>query len=566
VSGATSATFVYDGDGNRVKEVSYENVAAGIRATSSSALNWPDVVTNGDTWADSGSGSSGEFAYTAQTGLQYVQLDLGAVYSVDKVRVWHYAADGRIYNATKTQVSADGSSWYTVFDSAVSGTYAETAEGRTYTFTARNVRYIRDYLNGSNKNAGNHWVEIEVWGTRTTAYVGAHYEKNVTANTTTSYYYAAGQRVAMRVSGSGAGVVYYLHGDHLGSASVTTDASGAKVGELRYYPYGGTRYIGGVTRTDRRFTGQIEDAAIGLYFYNARFYDPYLGRFISADTVVPEPGNPQSLNRFSYVGNNPLKYVDPSGHFPWGPVIAGAVVVGGVVAFNVHYGPHPVAAMFGNGPDSRGIRIAQAHQSLIVDNTTEQVPPIMLAGGIAIQAQWSGFPVDTFEGIKGDPPEKLSQGIAQIMPSEVATFRQEGYIIGGNPASDPGAAVQAMYAKIHRSVAACTGCSVTDQFVVAAIAQNGFSPETVGKVLEGYGNGDGTINWGRYFATLDAPSGGWRAPFLAYRSGGRSWYQFHLQLFVNDLQALIGMGWTLPEGVNLEYMQCVASGAVGCAR
>jgi RHS repeat-associated protein len=314
VSGATSATFVYDGDGNRVKEVSYENVAAGIRATSSSALNWPDVVTNGDTWADSGSGSSGEFAYTAQTGLQYVQLDLGAVYSVDKVRVWHYAADGRIYNATKTQVSADGSSWYTVFDSAVSGTYAETAEGRTYTFTARNVRYIRDYLNGSNKNAGNHWVEIEVWGTRTTAYVGAHYEKNVTANTTTSYYHAAGQRVAMRVSGSGAGVVYYLHGDHLGSASVTTDASGAKVGELRYYPYGGTRYIGGVTRTDRRFTGQIEDATIGLYFYNARYYDPALGRFVQADTIVPNPSDPQSLNRYSYCFGNPVKYTDPSGH------------------------------------------------------------------------------------------------------------------------------------------------------------------------------------------------------------------------------------------------------------
>jgi len=98
----------------------------------------------------------------------------GAIYSVDKVRVWHYAADGRIYNATKTQVSENGSSWYTVFDSAVSGTYAETAAGRTYTFPVRSVRYVRDYLNGSNKNAGNHWVEIEVWGMRTTAYVGGY--------------------------------------------------------------------------------------------------------------------------------------------------------------------------------------------------------------------------------------------------------------------------------------------------------------------------------------------------------------------------------------------------------
>jgi hypothetical protein len=46
-----------------------------------------------------------------------------------------------------------------------------------------------------------------------------------------------------------------------------------------------------------------------------RWYDAQLGRWISADTIVPEPGNPQSLNRFSYVDNNPLKYIDPSGHY-----------------------------------------------------------------------------------------------------------------------------------------------------------------------------------------------------------------------------------------------------------
>ncbi|MFP4345125.1 MAG: RHS repeat-associated core domain-containing protein, partial [Anaerolineales bacterium] len=49
---------------------------------------------------------------------------------------------------------------------------------------------------------------------------------------------------------------------------------------------------------------------------NARYYDPALGRFISADTIVPDPANPQSLNRYAYVYNNPLKYTDPSGHAP----------------------------------------------------------------------------------------------------------------------------------------------------------------------------------------------------------------------------------------------------------
>ncbi|WP_236075439.1 RHS repeat-associated core domain-containing protein, partial [Mariprofundus sp. EBB-1] len=51
---------------------------------------------------------------------------------------------------------------------------------------------------------------------------------------------------------------------------------------------------------------------------NARLYDPVLGRFISADTVVPDAGNMQAFNRYSYVDNNPLKYTDPSGHFKLG--------------------------------------------------------------------------------------------------------------------------------------------------------------------------------------------------------------------------------------------------------
>jgi RHS repeat-associated protein len=63
------------------------------------------------------------------------------------------------------------------------------------------------------------------------------------------------------------------------------------------------------------FTGQEEDEEIGLYNYNARLYDPVLGRFISADSIVPDPGDLQALNRYSYCLNNPLIYTDPSGNF-----------------------------------------------------------------------------------------------------------------------------------------------------------------------------------------------------------------------------------------------------------
>ena len=108
-------------------------------------------------------------------------------------------------------------------------------------------------------------------------------------------------------------MVYYLHGDHLGSASLAADASGAKVSEMRYTPFGETRF--GDAPTDRRFTGQRREAGLGLYDYGARYYDPALGRFLQADTMVPSPANPQSLNRYAYTLNNPLRYTDPTGHF-----------------------------------------------------------------------------------------------------------------------------------------------------------------------------------------------------------------------------------------------------------
>jgi RHS repeat-associated protein len=101
---------------------------------------------------------------------------------------------------------------------------------------------------------------------------------------------------------------------------MTTDDIGGVGDQMRYYPYGDTR--SGTMATDRRFTGQREETAIGLYDYAhhttigpARYYDPVLGRFIQADTIVPEPGNPQALNRYAYVYGNPIRYTDPSRHY-----------------------------------------------------------------------------------------------------------------------------------------------------------------------------------------------------------------------------------------------------------
>ncbi|MBA3530772.1 MAG: RHS repeat-associated core domain-containing protein [Ardenticatenales bacterium] len=132
-----------------------------------------------------------------------------------------------------------------------------------------------------------------------------------TTYTPTRYYYAGAQRLALRV---GSAAAEWLVGDHLGSTSVTMAANGTLKAELRYKPWGQTRYEFGTTATQRRYTGQVQDAGSGLYYYSARYYDPAMGKFIQADTLIPEPGNPQTFNRYAYVHNNPVRYNDPSGH------------------------------------------------------------------------------------------------------------------------------------------------------------------------------------------------------------------------------------------------------------
>lgn len=82
------------------------------------------------------------------------------------------------------------------------------------------------------------------------------------------------RRVAMRREG----VVYYLHGDHLGSTSLATTAAGSLHSRQLFYPYGETRYAAGPLPTDFGFTGQRNESTIGLYDYHARWYDPALGR------------------------------------------------------------------------------------------------------------------------------------------------------------------------------------------------------------------------------------------------------------------------------------------------
>jgi RHS repeat-associated protein len=143
-------------------------------------------------------------------------------------------------------------------------------------------------------------------------------EDHVTDGTQAKHIGVAGLRIATRVVGGIKAGVYYTHGDHLGSLNVLTNANGDELQRLTYLPYGETHTNQGNAEYldfhQRRYTGQEQDPETGLYFYNARYYNPTLGRFLSPDSIVPSPLDPQGLNRYSYVDNNPINRIDPSGH------------------------------------------------------------------------------------------------------------------------------------------------------------------------------------------------------------------------------------------------------------
>jgi RHS repeat-associated protein len=132
-----------------------------------------------------------------------------------------------------------------------------------------------------------------------------------TGSTLTEYYPIPAIGTAVRVSSGSTSTLSYLASDQLGSVTVALSASGSVTAQQLYSPYGSVRYASGTmpSVTDHGYTGQIADATTGLSYYGARYYDPALGQFTSADTT-----SAGGLNRYAYVGGNPETATDPTGH------------------------------------------------------------------------------------------------------------------------------------------------------------------------------------------------------------------------------------------------------------
>jgi len=165
-------------------------------------------------------------------------------------------------------------------------------------------------------------------------------ETDLAGNPTADYIFFDGRRVARRDLPGGA--VHYYLSDHLGSAHFITNATGGIQESSDYYPYGGERVIINGDPNQYKFTGKERDSESGVDYFETRHYASSLGRFMQPDefpggpvdlfnTDEPAPqtlpyadiNDPQSLNKYAYTYNNPLRYVDPNGHDAW-DIIKGA--------------------------------------------------------------------------------------------------------------------------------------------------------------------------------------------------------------------------------------------------
>jgi len=151
----------------------------------------------------------------------------------------------------------------------------------------------------------------------TVTYLGIIAE--LTSDGYTDHVFANGERIAtIRPDGS---TLFYMT-DHLSSSTLITDTNGDPAQRMDYEPYGAL-LVNDRSSNDlelrHTYTGQEADAETGLMYYKARYYDPMVGMFVSADSFVDsmQPVNsPRQFNKYAYANNNPMRFSDPTGQWP----------------------------------------------------------------------------------------------------------------------------------------------------------------------------------------------------------------------------------------------------------
>ncbi len=196
-----------------------------------------------------------------------------------------------------------------------------TDTARSYTYDAENnlksvpmlnIGYLYDgdgrrvaKLNSSNQAYKLYWYGMGTDPLDETDATGAANNSNFY-----EYLFFGGKRIARRDSTN---TVNYYFADHLGTARILANSSGTVLDDSDFYPFGGERIVTSSGGNNYKFTGKERDAESGLDNFGARYDSSSMGRFMSPDPLGGRLIDPQTLNKYSYVRNNPVNLVDPTG-------------------------------------------------------------------------------------------------------------------------------------------------------------------------------------------------------------------------------------------------------------
>ncbi len=267
-------------------------------------------------------------------------------------------------------------------------------------------------------------------------------------------------------------------------------------------------------------------------YYGARWYDPSLGRFAQADTVLPGAGNPQAWDRYAYSLNNALKYVDPSGHDPWwsdNNFYFANVLYAGVDTYNLSLGKPYVPAQ-GGGNYLNTYTVAGISTQNTNPKTLNATSPRI---GRAVDA-WN------FLG------NNSGYGYAKAHLDEI---KFDGY--NEDDRNEPYVAIGVMQKRISSVINACgSDCTSTDSLIAASAAQNGsttgsgFTKSTIHdfqtKVYEPCAQSGTCLN-------------GTNLPWVPYYgSAGHdsTANRIRLKIFATNVAMLQSQGWSAPADIN----------------
>ncbi len=227
-----------------------------------------------------------------------------------------YASGATCSNKTGQVYASSYDAWGNVTSRTYSGTtatlsydildhltqwYVSSTNQEQYIYDANGERVLRRSTTSSGTT-----LTVYAFGLEEHQYSGSG------TNQSNIYYYSLGGRLIGSLDANG--TTFYLTdalGSLLASFSNTANSASLKSNQL-FSPYGTARYTSGTLNTAKGFTGQYNDTLTGLDYFNARYYDPVVGVFLSADKAQ---GNLQGMNPYAYVQGNPETYGDPTGRY-----------------------------------------------------------------------------------------------------------------------------------------------------------------------------------------------------------------------------------------------------------